>query len=123
MLREEAAALGASLRRRRHQQPEGAELHDLFPVSVINVLWAMMAGERHEHDDADFKLLLENITEYTRQGNPIIMTFPWLRFVPLLNAPLKNQMRSARVLQEFVKVRADFYFLKLSMRDVRRTLE
>jgi hypothetical protein len=105
MLRDESDALMASLRRRQlAQTASGAELHDLFPVSVINVLWAMMAGERHDHEDTEFKMLLENITEFTRQGNPIMMMLPWLRFVPIANASLKKLMHSGKILQTYIKV-------------------
>lgn len=105
MLREESDALLTSLRRRQQAQTaNGAELHDLFPISVINILWAMMAGERHDHDDQEFKMLLDNITEFTRQGNPIIMMFPWLRFVPLVNTSLKKLNRSGKILQTYIKV-------------------
>jgi hypothetical protein len=105
MLRDESDALMASLRRRQlAQTASGAELHDLFPISVINVLWAMMAGERHDHEDTEFKMLLENITEFTRQGNPIIMMLPWLRFVPIVNASLKKLMHSGKILQTYIKV-------------------
>lgn len=103
MLRDEADALLASLRRRL-SVTDGAELQDLFPISVINVLWAMMAGEKHDHEDTEFKMLLHNISEYTRQGNPIIMMFPWLRFVPVANSSLKKLMRSSNILQNYIKV-------------------
>ncbi|XP_059488467.1 methyl farnesoate epoxidase-like [Neocloeon triangulifer] len=102
MIRDEAEALADAMRTRSNR-PEGVHVHDLLPISVINVLWAMMAGQRHDHEDEEFKELLENITEFTRQGHPIMMIFTWLRFVPLVNTSFKKLMKSAYILQSYIK--------------------
>ncbi|CAB3373588.1 Hypothetical predicted protein [Cloeon dipterum] len=102
MIRDEAEALVESMKKRAGC-PEGSALHDLLPISVINVLWAMMSGQRHDHEDAQFKQLLENITAYTRQGDPLRMILPWLRFIPVINRPIKEAMKSAEILQDYIK--------------------
>jgi methyl farnesoate epoxidase/farnesoate epoxidase len=55
-----------------------------FGLSAINVLWAVLGGVRHSHNDGDFKELLQKITRLFRTGNPsgdIIDVLPFLRFL------------------------------------------
>ncbi|PNF20447.1 Methyl farnesoate epoxidase [Cryptotermes secundus] len=55
-----------------------------FGVPAINVLWAVLGGERHSHDDREFKALLQKITRLFRTGNPsgdIVDVLPFLRLI------------------------------------------
>lgn len=62
----------------------GAEisLNQFFTVSVLNILWSMMAGTRFTHDDAHLQKLVKHIYDNTRflnaTGN-ILMAYPLLR--------------------------------------------
>jgi hypothetical protein len=54
-----------------------------FGVPAINVLWAVLGGERHSHDDREFKALLHKITRLFRTGNPsgdVLDVLPFLRY-------------------------------------------
>ncbi|XP_065352558.1 uncharacterized protein LOC135947516 [Cloeon dipterum] len=86
-------------------ETEGIQIKDLFPVSVINILWAIMAGVRYDHKDENFQVLMHNVNEFFRNGNPTggIMVLPILRFVPFVNAPYNRQLVSVKVLQEFIQ--------------------
>ncbi|XP_059480644.1 methyl farnesoate epoxidase-like [Neocloeon triangulifer] len=88
---------------------KGIEIKDLFPVSVINILWAIMAGVRYDHNDESFKTLMFNVNEFFRNGSPTggIMAFPLLRFVPIVNIPYKKQLVSVDVLQKFIQKSID----------------
>jgi hypothetical protein len=55
-----------------------------FGVPAINVLWAVLGGERHSHDDREFKALLQKITRLFRTGNPsgdVVDVLPFLRLI------------------------------------------
>lgn len=48
-------------------------------ISVVNILWAIVAGQRFRHDDAKFQHLLRSIEQFFRSGN----TFRALISLPL----------------------------------------
>ncbi len=68
-------------------------VHDKFGVSVINILWAIMAGVRYKHDDENFKKLLNLIQESFRAGNigggNFVNAYPWLRHLPYFKEEFK----------------------------------
>lgn len=109
LIHEEIAVLMENLNKRisstKDMQSEGIQIKDLFPVSVINILWAIMAGVRYDHDNENFQLLMHNVNEFFRNGNPTggIMALPILRFVPIVNGPYKRQLVSVAVLQKFIQ--------------------
>lgn len=57
-------------------------MSQLFSVSVLNIIWSMMAGTRFSHDDAKLQALVKHIYDNTRfmkaSGN-ILMAYPFLR--------------------------------------------
>ncbi|CAL8121818.1 unnamed protein product [Orchesella dallaii] len=63
---------------------EGSEVYmsQFFTVSVLNILWSMMAGTRFSHEDAKLTKIVKHIYDNTRfinaTGN-ILMAFPALR--------------------------------------------
>ncbi|ODM98812.1 Methyl farnesoate epoxidase, partial [Orchesella cincta] len=65
---------------------EGSEvcMSQFFTVSVLNILWSMMAGTRFSYDDAKLQKIVKHIYDNTRflnaTGN-ILMAFPVLRTV------------------------------------------
>lgn len=60
-------------------------VHNRFGVSLINILWAIMAGVRHRHDDEDFKQMLKIIQDSFRVGSVrgnFVNAYPFLRHLP-----------------------------------------
>lgn len=59
-------------------------MSQLFTVSVLNILWSMMAGTRFSHEDDTLQTLVKHIYDNTRflnaSGN-ILMAYPFLRTV------------------------------------------
>ena len=83
-------------------------VHDLFGVSVINILWTVMAGKRHSHDDEEFLHLLQNINVIFRTGTPLgtlVATFPILKHLPYIGDNARKKEAAARELTKFLEVR------------------
>jgi hypothetical protein len=68
-------------------------VHDKFGVSVINILWAIMAGVRYKHDDENFKKMLQIIQESFRAGRlgggNLVVSYPFLRHLPYFKNEFK----------------------------------
>ncbi|EFX83962.1 hypothetical protein DAPPUDRAFT_47355 [Daphnia pulex] len=79
----------------------------IFVVSVVNILWAIVGGERFQRDDARFKRLLEDIDLFFRVGNPVRANFPvpvfLLRLFPGLRSYFGVQTDMFEPLQKFIK--------------------
>lgn len=57
-------------------------MSQIFTVSVLNILWSMMASTRFSHDDAQLQTLVKQIytnTRFLNAGGNILMAFPFLR--------------------------------------------
>lgn len=82
----------------------------IFVVSVVNILWAIVGGERFRRDDARFKRLLEDIDLFFRVGNPVRANVPipaiLLRLFPGLRSYFGVQTDMFEPLQKFIKVSA-----------------
>jgi hypothetical protein len=80
----------------------------IFVVSVVNILWAIVGGERFKRDDVRFKRLLEDIDLFFRVGNPVRANFPvpvfLLRLFPGLRSYFGVQTDMFEPLQKFIKV-------------------
>jgi methyl farnesoate epoxidase/farnesoate epoxidase len=78
-----------------------------FGLSAINVLWAVLGGVRHSHNDGDFKALLQKITRLFRVGNPsgdILDVLPFLRFIfPDLGGYRERSIGTVEA-QKFIRV-------------------
>ncbi len=83
-------------------------VHDKFGVSVINILWAIMAGVRHKHDDENFKKLLQTIQESFRAANPrsggLVNIYPFLRHFPYFKQQFKKMTAGADAICEMIEV-------------------
>lgn len=73
------------------------EMDKLFDISVLNLIWTLLAGQRFELDDERLTLLTEMIHKSFRvadMSGGLLNLFPWLRFImpersgylPLLNS-------------------------------------
>lgn len=78
---EEAKDLMAALKKQCHQP---IWMHTAFDTSVINVLWAMIAGRRYSIDDAKLKKLMQIIHDAFRAADisgGMLNQLPFLRFI------------------------------------------
>lgn len=80
----------------------------IFNVSVVNVLWAIMGGERYLRDDARFVKLLNAIELFFRGGNVLRASLPvpafLLRNVPFIASYFGTTKEAIEPLQEFILV-------------------
>nr|QSD59127.1 CYP370A15 [Diaphanosoma celebensis]QST15067.1 CYP370A5 protein [Diaphanosoma celebensis] len=53
----------------------------IFNISVINVLWAIVGGERYRRDDRNLKKLLQTLETIFRSGNALRSAVPMPAFV------------------------------------------
>lgn len=79
-----------------------------FGVSVVNVLWAIMGGERYKRDDARFRQLLLDVELSFRTGNPLLATIPFpevlFKKYPAVTRLLDISNDTILPLQRFVQV-------------------
>lgn len=80
----------------------------IFVVSVVNILWAIVGGERFQRSDAKFKRLLEDIDLFFRVGNPVRANVPvpvfLLQMFPRLRSYFGVESDMFEPLQTFIKV-------------------
>ena len=66
------------------ENPIPLNMHKIFTVSVLTILWSMMAGVRFSHDDERLKTFVHTLSEiiglFSASGN-IFIAFPFLRHV------------------------------------------
>lgn len=88
----------------------------MFIVSVVNILWAMVAGKRYHRSDARFKQLLEDIELFFRAGDPVRANVPIpgkvLRLFPRLSRYFGLHSDMFEPLQKFVQVSRTFELLQ-----------
>ncbi|KAI9552865.1 hypothetical protein GHT06_020749 [Daphnia sinensis] len=79
----------------------------IFVVSVVNILWAIVGGERFQRSDAKFKRLLEDIDLFFRVGNPVRANVPvpvfLLQMFPRLRSYFGVESDMFEPLQTFIK--------------------
>lgn len=81
----------------------------IFAVSIINIFWAIIAGERFERGDAKFLVLLRTVEQFFRSGNAATANLPvpkcLLKKLPALNKLVRVSGALSATLQDFVKVK------------------
>lgn len=87
---------------------EELSMRQFFTVSILNILWSMVAGFRFPHDNVRLHRLI-NLIDETSKNNPakasIGQAFPLLRRF-LKNSPkLKQRQVFVKELQDFFKVK------------------
>ena len=84
------------------------EFRGTFTVSVVNILWAIIAGQRFQRDDAALKKLLENVDLFLKSGNIARTSLPvpefLVRHVPIIPALLGVDTRLFQPLQQLIQV-------------------
>lgn len=110
------------------------DFRNMFNLSLINVMWAVVGGERFRRTDVRLQRLLDMVDGYSRNFRPITATLPipaWLlRCLPAStrrSIGLANDMLSP--LQDFIRVsykqlnKEKFRFYLCSVDDDRRARE
>lgn len=83
-------------------------INDKFAVSILNILWSIMAGTRYRHDDDKLKKLLNTIQESFRSGNVIgnlVFMYPFLRHLPFFKQQFKKTTAGSDAICEMLEVR------------------
>ena len=94
VFREEIADLLDELKEQCDSDPDGlVDFTRLFNISVINLLWAIVAGKRFQHDDVKLKRLQRGVEDLFRGGNPIGASVPVPAIVFRIFPSLKKYFR------------------------------
>nr|CAD7392258.1 unnamed protein product [Timema cristinae] len=78
-----------------------------FNIPVVNVLWAVVAGKRFDHNDKEFVKLVRGLFRMFRAGNAaggIMDLFPLLRYVAPSLGGYKEMKEATHDIYEFFKV-------------------
>ena len=114
VIEEEIHEMLDDLRASAASNPAGiVDFKGVFSVSIINVLWAIIGGERFQRNDAKFIHLLNTIEEFFRSGNVARANIPIPEFL-LKRFPVLYKVIGARgdlfvTLQNFIKVIDSYY--------------
>ncbi|XP_046656380.1 methyl farnesoate epoxidase-like [Daphnia pulicaria] len=73
------------------------DLKGIFQVSVVNILWAIIAGERFRRDDPKFQELLTANEQVFRAGDPVRGNIPVPAFI----------LKHSRLVREFIGVKSE----------------
>lgn len=83
-------------------------MHDAFDISVINVLWTMIAGERFDLEDAKLKQLMGMIHDAFRMldmSGGVLNQIPFLRYIAPKISGYEQIMEVMQGLWDFLEVR------------------
>lgn len=84
-------------------------MHNIFDVSVLNGLWAMMAGQRFEIDDSRLRKLLKIIHDAFRvvdMSGGLLNQMPLIRFISPRASGYKKLREVLDAMWEFLGVRS-----------------
>lgn len=66
------------------------DMSNTFQVSVVNVLWAIVAGRRYQRNDPKFLQLLDSVNKFFRNGNVVRGSIPLPRWLLKKSASLRR---------------------------------
>jgi len=82
-------------------------MRQFFTISILNILWSMIAGFRFDHDDEKLKELLY-LSDCTSKVNPVgsnlVQAFPFLRHFAALTPSGKTRHKFIREMHNFFYV-------------------
>lgn len=84
IIQDEAASLVKYLEELAMKNPDGVSFQDALTLPVLNSLWNITAGSRHEVHDSVFQNYIRMQGNFTRKNDSsggLINMFPWLRFI------------------------------------------
>ena len=110
MIAEEIHQLLDDLRTGAASHPDGiVDFKGIFTVSITNVLWAIVGGERFQRNDAKFIYLVNTIETFFRGGNIITAEVPvpafFVKLFPVVMKVLGIRSNLFVTLQNFIKVK------------------
>jgi len=79
-----------------------------FQLSLLNVLWGMMAGIRYDYDDPKLVRLIEASSAWFESGNfgaGIVTAYPFLRFLFKEWTGYNVQVKGNEAVHNFLRVR------------------
>jgi len=88
------------------------QMQGMFNISVLNILWTMVASTRFDYESNEVKGLTELLEQLTKAINPKEMAFvvvPWLKYIPKVTGYSKIMGNNAKM-QEYFKVRIFYVF-------------
>lgn len=84
VMEEEFEELMTRLNSRIREEGNTIPMSQFFTVSVLNILWSMVAGSRFSHDDHRLQSFVETMGPVMRlisTGGNIFMAYPFLRHI------------------------------------------
>lgn len=91
----------------------------MFNLSLLNILWALIGGERFKHDDAKLKRLVDAVKLFFRAGNQTRGGIPVPKFlikhVPLLRKVIGLRTELFNPVQEFIRVSGSHHIIARSI--------
>ena len=89
------------------------DMKGVFSVSIVNILWAIIGGERFKRNDAKFIKLLDTIEEFFRSGNTAAASIPIPKFMfkifPILYKLTGTRSDLFVTIQDFINVIIIFF--------------
>ena len=82
-------------------------VHDLFNISMVNILWAITAGKRYSHDDPLQREILAKLNAVFRAGSPlgnIVSDYPVTRYLPYFRNFWKTQVETQESIMSLLRV-------------------
>lgn len=109
MIHEEIVDLLDAIRGQSNSDPNNiVDFYGMFNLSALNVLWALIGGERFMRDDIRLTRLLQMLDIYARSFKPLLASLPIPRFVLQIFPPIKGflglKFEVFQPLQNFIKV-------------------
>ena len=83
------------------------QIHNLFNISMVNIMWAITAGQRYHHDDPRLLEILAMINAVFRTGSPLgslISDYPILRYFPYFKNMWKLMKEANLSISSVIKV-------------------
>jgi methyl farnesoate epoxidase/farnesoate epoxidase len=83
-------------------------MHNAFDISVLNVMWTIMGGERFDLEDEQLTCLMKTVHNSFRiidMSGGILNQFPAVRFVMPDKSGYRPLIKTLEPLWKFLKVR------------------
>lgn len=98
-------------------------LHNVFDISVLNVLWTMITGERYDLDDERLMKLLKIIHDAFKivdASGGMLNQLPFLRFIAPEFCGYNTIVEILTSMWDFLKVEKKTQFIKETLQSVYR---
>ncbi|XP_014674931.1 PREDICTED: cytochrome P450 2U1-like [Priapulus caudatus] len=100
---------------------EPFDLQPLITTSVCNVICNIMWGNRFDHDDEQFKILMKALNdEFANFVSTGLLNFlPWLRHIPPFRKLMQDTIRNERLIFEVLKKNRDLHVENFDADNIR----